>query len=234
MENSIPTLISSAITGLIVALITWFLSRKLKKTNYNESEKKVTLESIRASLESQMYSINDRLIQNEERWKDVNHLLLRGEYLTNNTPLNNAQRTYYSQFLKANGIVENDLIIDSKLIFVLTPFHPKFDEDFLAIREACTALGYKCIRGDESNFKSDIFAEILKIIVASRLVIANVNGRNSNVMYELGIAQALDKPVILVSSEPQNLPTDIKSKRFFIYANYKELQEMLRSELSNF
>lgn len=234
MEISKYTLIISAGISVLVALITWFLSGKLKKTRYDEKENKVILESIRASLETQMYSINDRLIRNEERWKDVNHLLLRNEYLKNDSPLNITRRVVYTEFLKANGITENDLLLDSRLIFVLTPFHSQFDEDFQAIRDTCTTAGFTCIRGDESNFKSDIFPEILKIIVKARLIIANVNGRNPNVMYELGIAQAIDKPVILVSREPENLPVDVKSKRFFIYKNYKELQEMIKDALRTF
>lgn len=69
---------------------------------------------------------------------------------------------------------------------------------------------------------------MLKFIVKSNLIIANINGRNPNVLYELGIAQAFDKPVILISGEPENLPIDIKSKKFLIYKDYEELQEMIR------
>lgn len=58
-------------------------------------------------------------------------------------------------------------------------------------------------------------------------------GRNPNVLYELGIAQALDKPVILISREPEQLPIDIKSKRFLIYRDYKELQKMIGQEFIN-
>lgn len=65
------------------------------------------------------------------------------------------------------------------------------------------------------------------------MIIANINGRNPNVLYELGITQALDKPVILISREPEKLPIDIKSKRFLIYRDYKVLQEMIRQELIN-
>jgi hypothetical protein len=50
-------------------------------------------------------------------------------------------------------------------------------------------------------------------------------------MYELGIAHTLDKSVIHISEQPNNLPLDIKSKRFLIYQNLAELQTMLRKEL---
>ncbi len=233
MEQSTLEIFLIAIISLVVTLFVAFLYSKMKKSQYDYDANKAILESIRNSVELQMYNLNDRLVQTEERWKDVNHLLLRNEYLENKNPLSNSSTTYYSEFLKANGIVENDLIVDSRLIFVLTPFNDRYREDYNVIREACTNAGYKCVRGDEKFFTGDIFPEMLKLIVKARLIIANLNGRNPNVLYELGIAQALDKPVILIAKEPEKLPVDIKSKRFLIYSDYNNLQEMIRREVTN-
>ncbi len=160
---------------------------------------------------------------------------MRKEYIGNNSPISKDTKIYYTEFLKANGLTQNDLTIGDRLIFILTPFHDRYMEDFTIIREVCTSAGFKCFRGDENYFKGDIFPEMLKLIVKSKLSIANVNGRNPNVLYELGIAQALDKAVILISPEPEKLqlPVDIKSKRFLIYNSYTELQERLRIELLN-
>lgn len=222
-----------ALTSAVITLITVLVYTQLKKAKYDDKKNQAILEGIRNSIEKQMYSLNDRLIQTEERWKDVNHLLIRKEYIDNKSPITNSRKTYFSEFLKSNGIAENDLIIDQKLIFILSPFNNIYYEDYKVIREACSSAGFKGFRGDENYFKGDIFPEMLKLIVKSNLIIANINGRNPNVLYELGIAQALDKPVILISSEPEKLPIDIKSKRFLIYKDYKELQEMIRHELMN-
>lgn len=219
--------------SVIAVLITYLLIIKRKKADYDQKNRKAILDEVRNTFEKQIYALNDRLIQSEERWKDVNHLLLRKEYLENKSPISNSRKIFYSEFLKANGITENELIIDSRLIFVLTPFNDSYAEDYKVIREVCTSIGFKCVRGDENYFKSDIFPKMLKLIVKANLIIANINGRNPNVLYELGIAQALDKPVILISSKPEELPVDIKSKRFLVYSNYKELQEMIRKELFN-
>ncbi|WP_294349387.1 hypothetical protein [uncultured Sphingobacterium sp.] len=232
MEINSTMVIASAVIAAISALAIAIVAKKQKKAVYDEEKQKAFLESIRSSIEREMYSLNDRMIQNEERWRDVNHLLLRNEY-SKFDELNNGKQTVLSDFLKSNGITQNDLLLDSRLIFVLTPFHERFETDFRIIKEVCSRFGFNCIRGDEKNFKSDIFPEILKIIVKSRLIIANVNGRNPNVMYELGIAQALDKPVLLLSREPENLPIDIKSKRFLIYNSYQNLEENLRKTLSS-
>lgn len=217
-----------------IASLTFYLILIMrKKAAYDKNERKALLDEVRSSFENQMYVLNDRLIQSEERWRDVNHLLLRNELLQNRNPFNNTKKIFYSDFLRANGIVENDLIVDNRLIFILTPFHDKYAEDYKVIREVCSMSGYKCLRGDEDFFKGDIFPEMLKLIVKSRLIIANINGRNPNVLYELGIAQAIDKSVILIAKEPKELPIDIKSKRFLIYNNYNQLAEKIREELLN-
>lgn len=235
MEINSITLLATLGVTILVTLVAFILFQNLKKSRYDKENHKVILESIRHSLEKQMYGINDRLILNEERWRDVNHLLLKNEYAEVNSLINNGKKTYYSDFLKANGLTENDLTIDNRLIFILTPFHDMYAEDYSVIREVCTSAGFKCFRGDENYFKGDIFPEMLKLIVKSNLIIANVNGRNPNVLYELGIAQALDKAVILISREPEKLqlPIDIKSKRFLIYNSYTDLKERLRIELIN-
>lgn len=227
------TVIFIVIICVLFALIAWVLFRTLKKAAYDKENNKAILDSIRKSFETQMYGINDRLIQTEERWRDVNHLLLRNEYVHNDSPLTVDKRVAYTDFLSVNGINENDLIIDPRQIFVLTPFHDKFAEDYQVIKQACVNAGYKCLRGDEIYIKGDIFPEMLRLIVRSALVIANINGRNPNVMYELGIAQALNKSVILIADNPSKIPFNIKSQRFLIYKDYNELSEYLRDELLN-
>lgn len=232
-SDIIAIAISILIAILLIGGFVMYLSRRLKQGVYSVKEQKAILESMRDIIEKQIYTLNDRMIQNEERWKDVNHLLLGKEYLENKFPGSEKRQIHYSEFLKANGISENDLIIDERLIFILTPFNEKYYEEYRAIKDVCEKTGFRCVRGDESYFESDIFPEMLKLITKSRLIIANINGRSPNVLYELGIAQAIDKPVLLVSMVPENLPIDIKSKRFFIYKNLTELQDFLRSELLN-
>lgn len=230
--ETVNILIIIAIT-ILVGLVAYLLMTTRKKAVYDSKNQKALLEEVRESFEKQIYTLNDRLIQSEERWRDVNHLLIRNEYHAKTSPISNSRETYYSDFLKSNGITQQDLIIDKRLIFILTPFHDYYAEDYKIIREECSKNGFNAYRGDEQYISGDIFPEMLKLIVKSNLVIANINGRNPNVLYELGIAQALDKPVILISREPEKLPIDIKSKRFLIYRDYTELQEMIRKELQN-
>mgnify|MGYP003324729880 FL=1 len=72
---------------------------------------------------------------------------------------------------------------------------------------------------------------MLKYILKSDFIIANITGRNPNVLYELGIAQALDKNVLLISKNPNELPIDIKSRKFVIYNDSIELKDKLKDAL---
>ncbi len=231
MDINNITIIITIITSISVSLIAFFLYSKLKKSSYDQEKNKAILESIRESLEKKMYSLNDRMVQSEERWRDVNHLLLNKKYLESERMIKKSSKIYFSEFLKANGVSENELHIDNRLVFVLTPFNDKFYDEFMTIKDTCEDAGFKCFRGDEKEFKGDILPEMLRYIASARIIIANINGRNPNVLYELGVAQAMDKSVILISKEPKDLPIDIQSQRFLIYSDSDSLRESLKVEL---
>jgi hypothetical protein len=72
----------------------------------------------------------------------------------------------------------------------------------------------------------------LKLIAEAHLIIAIADGRNANVFYELGIAQAFGKPTILVARVPSDVPFDIRARRLVLYDDLGDLRNKLRSELA--
>jgi hypothetical protein len=59
----------------------------------------------------------------------------------------------------------------------------------------------KSVRADAEIFGTGkIIDQIWNGIHAARVLVAELTGRNPNVLYELGLAHALRKPVVLVSS----------------------------------
>lgn len=48
-------------------------------------------------------------------------------------------------------------------------------------------------------------------------VIADITGRNANVLYELGIAHTLAKPVLIVSRNAADIPIDLGTRRVILY-----------------
>ncbi|MEG0693195.1 MAG: hypothetical protein RR444_08975 [Oscillospiraceae bacterium] len=201
----------------------------MKKTRYDSEIQKIQIEQMRHILEKEIYHLTERLVATESRFKDVNHLLLRTEKEIDSYKIQ--RQVKLNEFLTSNGITEDDLVVQKDFIFVLTPFHNEFLDDFATIKNVCSNVGLRCVRGDEQYFSGDIFPNILKQICKASLIIANINGRNPNVLYELGIVQALDKPVILISKSSNKIPADIKSKRFIIYKTEEELVLNLKSEL---
>ena len=54
-------------------------------------------------------------------------------------------------------------------------------------------------------------------INSARVLVAELTSRNPNVFYELGLAHALRKPVVLVSSSEEDVPFDLQHIRVIYY-----------------
>jgi len=74
------------------------------------------------------------------------------------------------------------------------------------------------IRADNDLFGTGkIIDQIWEGINAAKVLIAELSTRNPNVFYELGIAHALKKPVVLVSSNDDDVPFDLQHIRVVYY-----------------
>lgn len=221
--------ISAIILSFISILIVLVLYITNKKNNkYDDIKKRAYIEYLRDSYEKNIYENEERLMSNKERWIDTNHLILGSQKMQSNKYYNDIK---INDFLRSAGISENDLIIDNKMVFVLTPFNNKYGSVYDEILKICNSIGLQCSRGDEVNFKQDFFPYIIKQILKAKCIIANVDGRSPNVFYELGFAHALDKKSIIISKTIDDLPADIKSKRTIVYKNMEDLDKKLKEEI---
>lgn len=201
----------------------------LRRSKYDDHKHRVELEMMRRSLEGQMYMLSEKLVATEPRWKDVNHLLIASQ---NHQPDMGNGVAAMSPFLQTSGLTGDDMIVVSNFVFVLTPFHPRYDKQFQVISEACRELGMVAMRGDEEFRAGDIFPHILKQITRARLIVANIDGRNPNVFYELGLAHALGKTTLLVAPTPEDVPFDLRTKRLVLYTSLESLAENLKTEIA--
>lgn len=117
---------------------------------------------------------------------------------------------------------ENSIIVEVGQIentcFVAMPFDSLFQAYYeQVIRPAVEELGLTCIRGDEIYSRPQIMADIWKCIRTSRLVIAELTGKNPNVFYEVGLAHAIGKPLILLTRNEDDVPFDLKALRYRYY-----------------
>lgn len=121
-------------------------------------------------------------------------------------------------------------------IFVLMPFSESLEGVYRDhIRGVTDALGLTCLRGDDFFSVESVMKDIWDAIRASRGVIADCTGRNPNVFYEMGIAHVLGKPVILITQNEEDVPFDLRHRRFIQYAytppGMKAFEELLRKTL---
>lgn len=119
------------------------------------------------------------------------------------------------------------------LCFMMMPFSKEFKNQWgLAIRPAIEEAGLTAWRGDEDKLGTNIIIhDVTKSINDSVIVIADITGRNPNVMYELGLAHAAKKNVIMLIQNEEEAPFDVSHVRFLRY-DPLELTE-LKDELIN-
>jgi len=103
--------------------------------------------------------------------------------------------------------------------FVMMPFAlPHGDYYSKIYKPAIEKAGLRSVRADAEIFATGkIMDQIWSGIHAAKVLVAELTTRNPNVFYELGLAHALEKPVVLVSSNEMDVPFDLKHIRVIYY-----------------
>ncbi len=103
--------------------------------------------------------------------------------------------------------------------FVMMPFATPIGDYYKKIYEpAIEKAGLIPIRADNEIFGvGKIIDQIWNGINSAKVLIGELTGRNANVFYELGIAHALKKPVVLISSNENDVPFDLQHIRVIYY-----------------
>ena len=116
-------------------------------------------------------------------------------------------------------------------IAVMMPFAKEFDPVYEAIQLACRGESFQTLRVDEIYGPTQIMDDVFSTIAQSSLVISNLTGRNPNVLYEAGVAHALNREVIMIVQNDQDVPFDLGHIRHVKYMPNKEGLEKLREDL---
>jgi hypothetical protein len=103
-------------------------------------------------------------------------------------------------------------------LFVIMPFsvelQPVYDDH---IRKCAQELHLSVGRGDDFFTAHSVMGHIWKTVLGARVVIAECTGKNPNVFYEMGLAHAIGKPVILITQNSEDVPFDIRYLRYIQY-----------------
>lgn len=99
------------------------------------------------------------------------------------------------------------------------PFATPLGSYYTSIYEpAIRKAGLNPKRADDDIYGTGkIIDQIWAGINSARVLVAELTNRNPNVLYELGLAHALKKPVVLVSSNENDVPFDVKHVRVIYY-----------------
>ena len=124
------------------------------------------------------------------------------------------------------------------LVFVIMPFR---EEMFALYEKLKSDFGHEfefTNAGDLGN-QQNILKDIVGGIYQADIVIADLTGHNPNVFYELGLAHAMNKKVIIITQNMAELPFDIKAYRtlgysllFYKFPDFlRDVYKLLRSAM---
>lgn len=187
---------------------------------------------MRRYFENLIYERVDRLSVDAKRWRDVNHLVIDGASAFDNPTRRGGRVDYRESFISSLGVSVDDIRVEPATAFILTPFNPRFEKQYELISNVCRQMGIKAIRGDEEHIISSILPHVVEKMLSSSIVIANIDGRNPNVFYELGIAHALNKDVILIASSIKDVPFDLQSQRIVLWRDETDLYKGLSNSIA--
>jgi hypothetical protein len=109
------------------------------------------------------------------------------------------------------------------LAFVVMQFDPPEYEELFndVIVPVCEKMKLEPFRASQAYYPGLVIADIQRQIRESRVVIAEITPVNPNVYYEVGYADAIGKPVILIADAGKldQLPFDVRAFRTLFYEN---------------
>jgi hypothetical protein len=115
--------------------------------------------------------------------------------------------------------------------FVIMPFAVDFEEVYALLKTTLEAAGFSVARADDMLSHQSILQDIVRGIWEADLIVADLTGSNPNVYYELGLAHALNKRVILLTQEVSGLPFDLRGYRVIGYDTHFARIEEARTKL---
>jgi hypothetical protein len=202
-----------------ISIISFYLRFRLRLDQYEYHN--AEYEGYRADIEEKIRELQKAINKDNEHWRDNNHLVLSG--LEHNDAL-------FEQF----GVSSQQEIVPNSA-FMLMPFNPDAVKVYDQCKKTVENIGMHLSKSDDVYIEGDLLKHIVSSIVKSELIIANLDGKNPNVFYELGIAHTIRKPTILITSyKPKDVPFNLQSRNIIFYTNLEELDKKLRKAVEDF
>lgn len=95
--------------------------------------------------------------------------------------------------------------VDPRQLSAMMPF-AGFGPVYAAIQDAARACDMACNRADDIWENQAIIQDVVDLIDRSAIVVCDCTSKNANVFYEIGVAHALGKEVILITQSAEDVP----------------------------
>lgn len=97
------------------------------------------------------------------------------------------------------------------------------------IKPAVEEAGYEAYRVDENNICDSIISKIFSAIQDCPMAICDLSNRNPNVLYELGLRQAYDKPVVLIQDDKTDKIFDVSGISTVFYKSARMYEDVVEA-----
>lgn len=96
-------------------------------------------------------------------------------------------------------------------------------------KPAIIAAGYEPFRVDEDKISNPIINKIFDAVQNCTMALCDLSNRNPNVLYELGLRQAYDKPVVLVQDEKTPRIFDVSGINTVQYSSERLFENVMEA-----
>jgi hypothetical protein len=114
--------------------------------------------------------------------------------------------------------------------FLIMPFEPIFDFVHEVLENSTMNFGIDCTRADQIAISQPVMDDVKKKIAEADLVIVDFSGKNPNVYYEAGLADAMGKDWIFLVQDTSDLTFDVRHIRSIQYANVMGANKKLKND----
>lgn len=116
--------------------------------------------------------------------------------------------------------------------FMIMPFLPDFNEIWTCIQDGMEQVDLEISRVDSKLLPGPIIKRIYKNIEDADYIVADLTGKNPNVLHELGYAHAYEKIVITLTQNSKDVPRRLQGDQYIRYsANNWNGDEKLKEDL---
>jgi hypothetical protein len=120
---------------------------------------------------------------------------------------------------------------DRPRAFLVMPFATQLDFVSRVVHETVEKYGICCKRADEVFISRPVMDDVKAMIAAADIVLVDLTGRNPNVYYEAGLADAWKKDWIVLAQSTDDLTFDLRHIRAILYSNTMGAEVKLREDL---